>query len=466
MKRRVLEGMKFVCSGVFTFIQEENMKPSFRRNLMAVAVASALGGGANLASAAAFGLIEQNASGMGNAYAGAAAVAEDASIIFFNPAGMSLLQGRQVVVAGHVISVSAKFQDQGSTTPPAFGPTTGGNGGEAGDTAVVPNFYFSMPFNDRVSFGVGVNVPFGLATEYDDDWVGRFQGIKSELTTINLNPSVSLKVNEAFSLGAGINYQQIDVELTNAVVLAPPVFGGLAEGRAKLEADGDAWGWNVGAIWQMTPMTRLGVAYRSELDYELEGQIGVSQASNGAAVPLASGPARADVTLPDSLSLSLAHQMNDRLQLLADATLTNWSSIQAIDIRDGNSGAVRDRLTLDFDDSWRYSIGANFKLNEEWILKGGIAYDETPVKGATSRTVRLPDNDRTWVSVGAQMKVKQSGRLDFGYSHLFIKDADIDHTRGQFTPGTTTVNPATVSNVQGTYEGSVDIFSIQYTHSF
>ncbi len=445
------------------------MREKHQLHLLASAVALALGGASSLASAAGFALIEQSASGMGNAYAGAAATAEDASTIFFNPAGMSQLGGMQVTLGAHLIDLRAKFSDSGSTIPPAAagsGSQPGGNGGDAGGLSVVPNAYFVMPIGEQLHFGVGINVPFGLVTEYDDNWIGRFQGIKSEISTINVNPSLSFKVNDALSVGAGLNYQRLDAELTNAVVLAPPAFAGLTEGRAKLEADDDGWGWNVGVLWSLTPATRVGVAYRSEIDYELEGDITVTQASNGALVPLATGPAKADVTLPDMYSLSLSHQLNDKLQLLGDVTFTRWGTIQTIDIRDGNNGSVRDQLTLNFDDAWRYSIGANYKLNDAWTLKGGVAFDESPVKDASSRTVRLPDNDRTWVSLGAQLKVKQTGKLDFGYTHIFIKDAEIDFSRGQFNPGTTTVNPATVSNVQGSYEGSVDIFSVQYTLSF
>ena len=132
------------------------------------------------------------------------------------------------------------------------------------------------------------------------------------------------------------------------------------------------------------------------------------------------------------------------------------------------NGTLRDVLNLNFDDTWRYSIGANYKLNDSWTLKGGLALDMSPVKDASSRTVRLPDNDRTWISIGAAMKVKESGKLDVGYSHLFIKDADINFTRSQQAPNLTTPTPApgTASTVAGSYTGSVDIFSVQYTLSF
>ena len=439
------------------------MQKEFQRSLIVLAVASTLGGASTLASAAGFALIEQSASGMGNAFAGAAATAEDASTVFYNPAGMSELKGMQFTVGAHVIDLSAKFSNSGSTKPAAIVTNPlGGNGGEAGDVSVVPNVYFVIPIGDRINFGVGVNAPFGLKTEYDDNWAGRFQGIKSELTTYNINPSLSFKVNEMFSVGAGVNYQHLKVDLTNAVVL-----GANTEGRADLSADDAAWGWNVGALIKPTPSTKIGISYRSKLDYNLTGTTSVTT-STGAPVAPASGATSADITLPESFSLSLAQKLNDQWEFLADATFTKWSQIGRVNVVNSTNGTLRDVLNLDFDDTWRYSVGANYKLNDDWTLKGGVALDQSPVKGATSRTVRLPDNDRTWISIGAAMKVKESGKLDFGYSHLFIKDADINFTRSQQAPGFTTPTPApgTASTVLGSYAGSVDIFSIQYSMSF
>ena len=439
------------------------MHNKFQGNLIALAVASILGGASTLASAAGFALIEQSASGMGNAFAGAAATAEDASTVFYNPAGMSRLEGSQITVGGHLIDLSAKFSNSGSSKPAAIVTNPlGGNGGDAGGIAVVPNFYFVMPIGDRLNFGVGVNAPFGLKTEYDDNWAGRFQGIKSDLMAINVNPALSFKVNDVFSVGVGANYQRLKAELTNAVVLGPNT-----EGRAKLEADDDAWGWNAGVLFQPTSSTKIGASYRSKLNYKLDGTTTVTTAT-GAVVAPASGPTTAAVTLPDSFSLSLAQKLNDQWEFLADATYTKWSEINRINIVDSTNGTLRDSLVLDFDNTWRYSIGANYKLNDGWTLKGGVAYDQSPVKGATTRSVRLPDNDRTWLSLGASMKILNSGKLDFGYSHLFIKDADINFTRSQQAPGQTTPTPApgTASTVLGTYTGSVDVFSVQYSLSF
>ncbi|HVY04800.1 MAG TPA: outer membrane protein transport protein [Burkholderiales bacterium] len=435
----------------------------FRRGTFSLAMACALGGASTLASAAGFALIEQSGSGMGNAFAGAAATAEDASMIFYNPAGMSELKGTQFAVGAHVIDLSAKFSNSGSTKPAAIVTNPlGGNGGDAGDVSVVPNVYFVLPIGESLAFGIGVNAPFGLKTDYDDNWAGRFQGIKSELTTYNINPALSFKVNDMFSIGAGVNYQHMKVDLTNAVVLGPNT-----EGRADLNADDDAWGWNAGVLFKPTASTKIGLAYRSKLDYNLSGTTNVTTAS-GAPVTAASGATNADITLPDSFSISLAQKLNEQWEFLADATFTKWSEIGRVDVVNSSNGTLRDVLNLNFDDSWRFSVGANYKLDERWTLKGGVAYDQTPVKDATSRTVRLPDNDRYWISVGAGVKVAQTGKLDIGYSHLFIKDADINFTRSQQAPGFTTqvAAPGTASTVAGSYSGSVDIFSIQYSMSF
>ena len=439
------------------------MRKLYQSNLIALAVASTLGGTSTLAAAAGFALIEQSASGMGNAFAGAAATAEDPSTIFYNPAGMSRLEGMQVTVGAHVIDLSVKFSNSGSTKPAAIVTNPlGGNGGNAGDVAVIPNVYFVMPIGDRLNFGIGANVPFGLKTEYDDNWAGRFQGIKTDIKTYNINPSLSYKVSDSLAIGAGANYQHLDADLTNAVVLAPNT-----EGRAELDANDDAWGWNIGVLFEPAPSTKIGASYRSKLKYTLEGTTTVT-GPTGAIVAPVSGPTKADVTLPDSFSLSLAQKLNDRWEFLADATFTHWSEIDQINIVNSTNGTLRDVLVVDFDDTWRYSVGVNYKLNDAWTLKGGVAYDQSPVKGTSTRTVRLPDNDRTWLSIGAAMKVKQNGKLDFGYSHLFVKDSDINFTRSQQAPGFTTPTPApgTASTVAGSYTASIDILSVQYTLSF
>src|SRR5215471_5301073 len=187
---------------------------AMRRKPVAAAIASALFSlAAGQALGAGFALQEQNASGLGHAYAGGAAAAEDVSTIFYNPAGLVRLQSTQAVLAANVICLSAKFNNNASQ--PAMFQPLGGNGGDAGDCNVVPNFYLGVPFTDKWSFGIGVNVPFGLKTDYDSDWLGRFQAIESKIETINVNPVLSWEPTKNLTVGGGFSWQRLKATLTS-----------------------------------------------------------------------------------------------------------------------------------------------------------------------------------------------------------------------------------------------------------
>lgn len=426
----------------------------FKRTVMACSIAAALGAVSGNAAASGFALIEQSASGLGNAYAGGAASAEDASTIFFNPAGMSRLNGRQVALALHAIKPSAKFSDTGSSPATISGQPVGGNGGDAGSLALVPNLYYVMDINPQMRFGLGVNVPFGLKTDYEAGWAGRFQALKSEVRTVNVNPSVSYKVNELVSLGFGIDYQKIDAELTNSQVLGAGVVG-----AAKMTGSDNAWGYNLGALFQVSPEVRVGLAYRSSITYKLSGDLLVTSAA-GAVVQ--SPSVTADLKTPDSFSISGVKQIDSKWDVMGDITWTGWSKFKELRVVNSSTGATAALTDESWRDTYRISVGANHRYNEHWMARVGIAFDQSPVSDAY-RTARIPDNDRTWLSLGGQYKPSKESALDFGYAHLFVKDSIISNNKGGAT-GTAT--QATVGNLVGAYRNSVDILSVQYTHNF
>jgi long-chain fatty acid transport protein len=397
-------------------------------HLTRLAAALALAGAAPLASAAGFALIEQNASGLGNAYAGQAAAATDASTVFFNPAGMTLLPDRQLVLAGHLIKPQAEFSGSSNIG--------GGDGGDAGGLALVPNGYFAFRLTPDVHLGVGLNAPFGLATEYDSTWAGRTQAIKSELKTININPSIAWKASDAVSLGAGLSIQYGEATLTNLAG---------AYGLATVTGDDYGWGFNLGALWQVNEATRVGLAYRSEVDYTLEGTVTFS------AAPAGNGPVTADATMPDSVSLSLFRKLDTRWDLLADLTWTGWSDFDELRIL-RTTGALVGVTPENWDDTYRLSLGVNYHHSDRMTLRGGLAFDETPVSD-TYRTARIPDEDRTWLSFGVQYRLSPRTVLDVGYAHLFVKDADINKTESGVT-------------LAGSYDAAVDILSAQLTLDF
>lgn len=417
------------------------------------------------AQAAGFALIEQSGSGMGNAFAGAAASAEDASTIFFNPAGITYIQGSQMVGALHLIKPSAHFNDDGSTG--GTFRTKGDEGGDLGDLAFVPNFYYVHDVSPTFKVGLGVNAPFGLKTEYDDDWMGRFQAVKSELKTVNINPSIAFKATDSLSIGFGVSAMWAQAELTRAVNF-PNTTGigalgtSLGEGNVKIKGDDWGFGFNAGAIFQVTDATRLGLAYRSKVKQHLDGDVRFSDRPNTAvpavnaalAAATPNGDVTADVTLPETLSFSVFSQVNDTWDVMADATWTRWSRFQELKVV-RNSGAVLQNVEENWHNTMRYSIGASYKYSDTLKLRMGVAYDEEAIPTDT-RTARIPGNDRTWVALGAAWQVNSNTKLDVGYAHLFVSDAKIDDNQ------TATAN----GRLRGEYDGSVDILSAQVTYSF
>ena len=433
-------------------------------SLIRVAILAAITSGfSTQLSASGFAITENSASAQGNSYAGAAAAAEDASTIWFNPAGMMKLDSNQIVVAGHFISPDSSFTNQGSTN--ADGSDLLGDNDDAGIDAFVPNFYWVTAINDEMKFGLGINAPFGLKTEYNDTWVGRYHAVTSDLKTVNFNPSLAFQLNEKLSVGVGLNVMLVDVTLTSAIdfgaLLNSP---GAADGFGDLEGDnlngidGLAYGLNMGVMYDITPKTTLGLAYRTEMDIDVKGtaKFKVPSAaapvlSSGAFQP--SGALEASITLPQSFSVSIAHDY-EVLTVLADITWTGWSSFDELRIEYENPAQPDSVTTEDWDDTFRYSIGLDWRQSEKLTLRTGVAYDETPIPSPERRTARIPGNDRTWLSFGGTYVINPAFTVDIGYTHLFISDTKINNT---FESS----QPALAATLTGTYEASVDILSAQ-----
>ncbi len=413
----------------------------------------ALGVASGQASAAGFQLLEQTASGIGNAYAGSAAVAENASTIFYNPAGMTQLQEREASVGLSVVRPTFKFKNQGSSTG-VLG--TAGNGGDAGSWGFLPNGYLSWAINKDLYVGVGIGAPFGLMTEYDDPWVGGAQAIKFDIKTYNINPSVAYRVNDMVSIGGGASIQKMEVEYSR---LATVTSAALAATRATLSADDIGLGWNIGALFNVSPSTKVGVSYRSKIKHNLSGDLTVTGPAAGASAALTTGAAKADVELPDAFILSVAQNLNDRWEMLGDISWTGWSSIQKVDIvrtSGALAGATVQTLDTVFRDTWRYALGANYRLNDTVKLKFGIAYDQTPVRDAAHRLTSLPDNNRTWFTTGAQVKVTKTSVLDAGVAYLNVPESHVDNNQTALGRG----------RVTGVYDARVWIFGAQYSMAF
>lgn len=458
------------------------------------AAAATLVGGLLLASpaarAAGFQLNEVSASGLGNAFAGAAAVAEDASTLWSNVAGLSRLPGRQAVGALHLITPSLKFSNEASTA--ASQQALGGNGGDAGGLNVVPSLYLAMPINSAWTVGLGVTAPWGLVTEYEPGWIGRFQGAKSSIQTLNINPGASWKLSPGVALGFGLNVQRMVADFTNQVnysaallnaavangiAAGSPTFNAIAaatpglESAARIKGSDNATGWNAGVLWDITPQQRLGLSYRSSVLYHLSGSASfdnptpVVAGALGATVAALSGgvnaqalyntAVRADVKLPPVANLSYFGALNPRWDLMADLQWTGWSTIETLRFERAN-GTVLQSTPENFKDSWKLAVGANYRPGGDWLWRVGLAFDQSPVRNV-DRTPRLPDGDRTWLAAGAQFKAGPQLRLDLGAAYLWVKQSSINASAG---------NAAAYGLLNGRYNNNTVIVSGQATYAF
>jgi long-chain fatty acid transport protein len=475
------------------------MSTPFRRTPLALALS---GAAAMLVSVnvhgAAFALQENSASGLGNAYAGGAAAAEDASTIWFNPAGMTRIKQREAHLALHLIKPKSEFSNDGSQ--PAFNQPLGGTGGDAGDLAFVPNTYVLVPINNQFTFGLGINAPFGLTTEYDDGWMGRYLALKSQVKTINVQPSIAWQATPQLSLGLGINFQWVDATLTSntnysgalataaqaaaaagqipaaAIPGIVAATGGL-DSKATLKGDDTAWGWNVGVLFEPMQGTRFGAHYRSEIKYKVGGDVDfdhpalpalppalapvVASLSNAVNAQLYDGSVRANIDLPAIANVSFFHRINSQWDVMGDVQWTGWSSLPELRFIRSSGPASDSTLTVtpyNWDDVWRLSLGANYHMNQQWTFRAGVAYDESPIADEF-RTPRLPDEDRVWLSFGAQYRHSQQMVFDVGFTYIFVDDPSMNDFGGDPTF-------RRAGLLRGNYDSNVMILSAGLTYRF
>lgn len=448
--------------------------------------------GAGQALGAAFALQEQSGSGLGNAYAGGAAAAEDASTIWSNPAGMSRFSTIQIVASVNGIMPSAKFSDQGSL--PAFNQPLGSTGGQGGKSAALPAMYVVVPVTKDWAFGLGIGAPFGLETDWDSGWLGRYQALNSKVQTLNVNPALSWRVNDSFSLGVGVDYQQIKATFTSAAnysgALATAAQSAAAQGlipgaavgpfiqatpgldsSVSVTGDDYAWGWNIGLMWNVSPDTRIGAHYRSSIKYNVSGNVNFGNPSLPALPPtlapigaalapavnnvLSNGGVTADIEVPSISNISFYSRINPKWDVMADVQFTNWSTIQNLTfVR--TTGAVLSSTPENFKDVWRVSAGASYYLDDKWKLRGGIAWDQSPVQDA-ERTPRLPDSNRFWLATGAQYAWSKDLKFDLGIAYIWTDTAQSNQNEG---------NTAQYGLIKGTYDTSVLIVGGQVAYSF
>ena len=435
------------------------------KRLITLAVSTALLGTVTQVQAAGFQLAEYSATGLGRAYAGEAAMADNAAVQNRNPAMLTYLQGTQMTTGA--ILVMPNIDINGEVTY-----VDGVNATSAKDIAgdaVVPNFYVSHQLNEQWFLGLGIGSNFGMATELDDSFRGTQFGNEASVTTVEINPNVAYRINEQFSVGAGVRFVLGEGSIgakSSADVTLPPELGNaiLPKGTTLkyMEGDDTAWGWQLGGAWQINANNRIGLNYRSAVDLNLEGE------ANG----LAFNPFNPNMKLDGSMELSLPataelasfHQLTDKLAIHASVNWTDWSSFEKLEAEiPALSNPTQLVKQENWEDSYRFALGTTYQLNEKMSLRGGVAYDMSAVSDA-NRTLTIPEMDRLWLSVGMGYAFSENFDMDLGFTYIFADESPVVEPR----PGIDSdLSSAPFGGTfSGTTSGNIALLGVQATYRF
>jgi long-chain fatty acid transport protein len=401
--------------------------------------------------ASGFAVNEQSISGMGTGFAGRSSSAEDASTVFGNPAGMSRIKSEQISFGAAVLDASTDIRNGHGT----FG---GSNDGDMVPLIAVPMGYYVKPIDEHWAFGVGIYVPFGLVTQYESGFAGRYFAKKSDVKVITLQPTISYAFNDKISIGFGPTINRIDGQLTSATPTLTRAGMG-PDGEVRVKGNDTALGYNIGILAQITDRARVGLTYHSMVDYKLEGNTTIDGAGFG---PFSGSKYDASLNLktPESTDLSVTYDLNDDWTLYAGSTYTRWSSLQSIVVKNegvpaplvaGGLGTITEKQN--WHDTWAHAIGAAYKLNKQWTLRTGLSVDQSPTNN-TDRSPRIPTGDRKVISFGAGYSPTDNVTIDVAYSYLKEEDIKVN-----------LVSP-TKGAYSSTYSNSANGFGTSVTYRF
>ena len=418
-------------------------------------------GGAFLFSAeahsSAFMLQEQSARASGKAYAGEAASPEDASTIFYNPAGMTELKRSEVQVGAYMMAPNADIKNRGSNASVLGNPATPivGKDDQGFDPQGFGNLYLATPAAQGLWLGVGVTVPFGLATHYDSDWFGRYDTTRASIRTIDIAPSVAYAIHPKVSIGGGVDFQYFDGKLVNALPNPFDPSGAptpATDGRLAVEGSDWSVGFNIGILVKPVDNLRVGLTYRSAIDHKVEGDattelFGITSVQGFST----------EVKLPDTTQLGVAYDITPTVTLYGQVNFYGWSRFDELRIKfaDGSEAVV----PQNFRNSWGAAVGAQARVAPGWTVRGGFAYDQTPTRDNESRSAAIPDVDRFWIALGASYDFTESLTLDLSYEHMFENSGPINRTNSFPTLATTV-------QTTGETETSSDVFGLTLRMKF
>ncbi len=374
--------------------------------VMAVCAASA-------AHAAGFMLTEQSAGALGRAYAGVGVDGTDISGVYYNPATMTLHPGTTIQAGFVAVGLDLAFEG----TNDYAGVTENGQY----NTQAIPHGYISHQLTDNMWIGLAMTVPFGMGTEYKDDWRLANRGISAEVLTFDFNPNVAWKVSDKLSLGAGMSIQYAAADLKMQENL------GIAKLDGEVDADSIAWGFNFGLMWSPLENLRFGLSYRSKVNHNAEGDFtidNIRDVSEGLdyiyGLAGTYGDARATISAPAWAMATAAWDVNELLSLYATFRWTDWSSFDTLDIKSSGLNLVGGVKTVEnhWQDTYLVSVGADLRFTNWWTFRAGIGYETSAVDDPKYRTAIIPDADRLWLALGSSFKATENMQIDVSAAWL------------------------------------------------
>ncbi|MBL4277985.1 outer membrane protein transport protein [Vibrio fluvialis] len=392
------------------------------KKFLSIAVACGLASVSNLTQAAGFQLAEYSATGLGRAYAGEAAIADNAGSQWRNPAMLTYLKGTQISAGALYVNPNVDVEGDVSF----YGSTSSTSSSDYANDAVIPNFYISHQVNEKWALGLAFGTNYGMETELDSGFAASHFGDEAMVTTMEANANIAYQLTETVSVGGGIRYVMGEGHF-GAKSPAQTEALGLTKGTTLkyMEGDDTSWGWQAGAAWQMTPNNRVGFAYKSEVDLKLSGSANMYVQSYGKVL---SDTGYMMLTLPATAELSTYHQLTDQFALHTSINWTDWSSFEKLQAELDTMGTVMVKEE-NWKDNYRFAVGATYQVDPKLALRSGVAYDTAAVS-TKNRTITIPETDRIWLSVGAGYDVTEQLTLDAAFTYIFAKDADILESRG------------------------------------
>ncbi|MBD5771814.1 OmpP1/FadL family transporter [Marinomonas colpomeniae] len=429
------------------------------QNLFKASVIAASVAVASSTYSAGFALNDHSATASGNALAGAAASGADISFSYWNPALFLNASETTVYASGAYVMPSVEATVTSASGASALGSTNIGadSSSDSVSDALIPAIYFAKPLSSNTVAGISLNVPFGLSGDYGDDWAGRFHGTETGIQDIALSFTLAHQMNKQLSIGASVQLHEAEVILASAVG-APGL-----EGDGIIEADATGYGYSLGALFEPMQGTRIGVGYRSKVDFDFEGDITYTDVDSLNSTLTSYGLANLvdtsvsdSLTFPSVLTISLDQELTKKLVLGLTAMRTGWDSMDGINI-DFDSSQDNSVLSFGFENKWFYSIGLTYDYSDKLTLRTGVAMDDSPVKDEYS-SARTPDGDRKWISVGGTYDFNDMSSVAFAFTHVMIDDVNVSRDG--------TGEDASRGTLEADYESKANVFSVAMNMAF